>query len=112
MLYQVIRMEILVVIVRFLGSGWSEAVQQEAVIKPVVQTEEEQVAESTTENIFSSDSSSEDDMLRGVSNVVYRKEYNYFKFNVNSSFVQSVYTFTSEQLGVGATGPIRVVVNR
>ena len=51
-------------------------------------------------------------MLRGVSNVVYRKEYNYFKFNVNSSFVQSVYTFTSEQLGVGATGPIRVVVNR
>ena len=26
--------------------------------------------------------------------------------------VQSVYYFTSEQLGVGATGPIRTVVHR
>ena len=29
------------------------------------------------ETIFSSDSSSEDDVLRGVSNVVYRKEWNF-----------------------------------
>ena len=45
------------------------------VAKPEPPAEEEQVAESTTENIFSTDSSSEDDVLRGVSNVVYRKEY-------------------------------------
>lgn len=70
-------------------------------MKPESPVEEEKTAESTTENIFSTDSSSEDDVLRGVSNVVYRKD-----------FVQNVYTFTSEQLGVGATGPIRVVINR
>ena len=30
----------------------------------------------------------------------------------SSSPIQSVYSFTSEVLGVGATGPIRTVINR
>lgn len=46
-------------------------------MKPESPVEEEKTAESTTENIFSTDSSSEDDVLRGVSNVVYRKEYGF-----------------------------------
>ena len=36
-------------------------------------------------------------------------------FGVKVSFsspIQSVYSFTSEILGVGATGPIRTVINR
>ncbi|OAO14910.1 calcium-dependent protein kinase [Blastocystis sp. ATCC 50177/Nand II] len=51
---------------------------------------------------FSDGAGEEDeDNMRGVSNVVYRKEN-----------VQAVYMFTSEELGVGATGPIRAVVNK
>ena len=46
-------------------------------MKPESPVEEEKTAESTTVNIFSTDSSSEDDVLRGVSNVVYRKEYGF-----------------------------------
>ena len=59
---------------RLLCIEWSQAAPEEPVAKPEPPAEEEQVAESTTENIFSTDSSSEDDVLRGVSNVVYRKE--------------------------------------
>ncbi|KAK8791666.1 hypothetical protein WA588_001977, partial [Blastocystis sp. NMH] len=54
---------------------------------------------SSSENDF--DAYEDDEALRGVSNAVYRKDP-----------VQSVYSFTSDQLGSGATGTIRAVINR
>ena len=67
--------------------------------------------EESTEAIFGDDTDSDDDTLRGVSNVVYRKEERPC-YLLNPRHVQSVYSFTSGQLGVGATGPIREVINR
>ena len=53
----------------------------------------------------------DDEALRGVSNAVYRKELSSHSL-VTRSPVQSVYSFTSDQLGCGATGTIRAVINR
>ena len=65
-------------------------------------------------DLFGNDeeSDSDDDNLRGVSNVVYRQEYGFQWVAVICSPIQSVYSFTSDILGVGATGPIRTVINR
>lgn len=69
-------------------------------------------SEDSNYDLFGEDSESDDDdNLRGVSNVVYRQELK-LHASVISSPVQSVYSFTSEVLGVGATGPIRVMINR
>lgn len=64
---------------------------------------------SSSENDF--DAYEDDEALRGVSNAVYRKELVLWN-DITSSPVQSVYSFTSDQLGSGATGTIRAVINR
>lgn len=42
----------------------------------------------------------------------YIEKSDLFKQDSQSRYVQTIYSFTSEQLGSGATGPIRAVINR
>ena len=53
----------------------------------------------------------EEEIHGGVSNVLYKKEYNR-RVCLRCRYVTSVYAYTSEQLGTGATGSIRTVINK
>ena len=57
-------------------------------------------------------SSSKSDILCGVSNVIYRKEFGYFCCLLQTRYIQSIYAPTSEELGSGASGSVCVVVDR
>ena len=57
-------------------------------------------------------SSSKSDILCGVSNVIYRKEYIPFQFVLQYRYIQNIYAPTSEELGTGVSGSVRVVIDR
>ena len=103
--------------------SWSQSTSYYAVATPTANqssqvvpvksvTKKSTESEDSDYDLFGEDSESDDDdNLRGVSNVVYRQEWR-LHVDLICSPVQSVYSFTSEVLGVGATGPIRIMINR
>ena len=57
------------------------------------------------------ESSNTSDIRCGVSNVVYRNEYEHIKC-ITHSYIQNIYAMTSEELGSGVTGVVRVIIDR
>lgn len=57
------------------------------------------------------ESSNTSEIRCGVSNVVYRNEYECVN-SINPSYIQNIYAMTSEELGSGVTGSVRVIIDR